>query len=55
MILSVVYYGHSLNHKQWMGVGLVFGGIGFEAYLKRSAESKKAAERAAKAREEKAQ
>ncbi|KAJ0109256.1 hypothetical protein J7T55_009587 [Diaporthe amygdali] len=55
MILSVVYYGHSLNHKQWMGVALVFGGIGFEAYLKRSAESKKAAERAAKAREEKAQ
>lgn len=55
MILSVVYYGHSLNHKQWMGVGLVFGGIGFEAYLKRKAESKKAAERAAKAKEEKAQ
>lgn len=54
MILSVVYYGHSLNQKQWMGVALVFGGIGFEAYLKRSAESKKAAERAAKAKEEKA-
>ena len=55
MILSVVYYGHSLNHKQWMGVALVFGGIGFEAYLKRSAESKKAAEKAAKARADKAQ
>lgn len=35
MILSVVWFGHSLGSKQWMGVGLVFGGIGGEAVVNR--------------------
>jgi solute carrier family 35 (UDP-galactose transporter), member B1 len=33
MILSVVWFGHSLSGMQWLGVGLVFGGIGIEAQL----------------------
>ena len=33
MILSVVWFGHSLSLMQWLGVGLVFGGIGVEAQL----------------------
>ena len=27
MILSVMWFGHRLVGKQWMGVGLVFGGV----------------------------
>ncbi|KAG7193533.1 UDP-galactose transporter [Scheffersomyces spartinae] len=34
MILSVVLFGHYLNMRQWIGVALVFGGIGYEALLK---------------------
>lgn len=34
MILSVVLFGHRLSVMQWAGVGLVFGGIGYEATLK---------------------
>ncbi|ETN45283.1 uncharacterized protein HMPREF1541_09114 [Cyphellophora europaea CBS 101466] len=44
MVLSVVWYGKSLTHGQWAGVGLVFGGIGTEAYI--SAQEKKAKARA---------
>ena len=33
MVLSVVWYGKRLTGGQWMGVGLVFGGIGTEAWL----------------------
>jgi solute carrier family 35 (UDP-galactose transporter), member B1 len=33
MIISVVWFGHSLSSMQWLGVGLVFGGIGIEAEL----------------------
>ncbi len=33
MVLSVVWYGKRLSGGQWMGVGLVFGGIGTEAWL----------------------
>lgn len=40
MVLSVVWYGKSLTSGQWAGVGLVFGGIGTEAYI--SAQEKKA-------------
>lgn len=43
MILSVVYYGHSLNPKQWMGVLFVFGGIGYEAWVKQRSEMQKKA------------
>ncbi|CAG8982322.1 hypothetical protein HYALB_00005323 [Hymenoscyphus albidus] len=35
MILSVMWFGHHLNGKQWMGVGLVFGGIGAEGVITR--------------------
>ncbi|KAI5969868.1 HUT1 [Candida margitis] len=34
MILSVFLFGHHLNISQWIGVVLVFGGIGFEAFTK---------------------
>lgn len=33
MIISVLWFGHSLNGMQWLGVGLVFGGIGIESEL----------------------
>lgn len=36
MILSVVAFGHRLTQMQWLGVGLVFGGIGVEAGIARS-------------------
>ncbi|KAK6356941.1 UDP-galactose transporter [Orbilia javanica] len=35
MILSVFAFGHTLSMMQWLGVGLVFGGIGGEAEMKR--------------------
>lgn len=44
MVLSVVWYGKSLTGGQWAGVGLVFGGIGTEAYI--SAQEKKAKQKA---------
>lgn len=34
MILSVVLFGHKLALAQWLGVFMVFGGIGYEAYVK---------------------
>ncbi|MCP8718004.1 MAG: DMT family transporter [Asgard group archaeon] len=34
MILSVILFGHFLTKEQWLGVGLVFGGIGYEALIK---------------------
>lgn len=33
MIISVIWFGHSLSGMQWLGVGLVFGGVGIEAEL----------------------
>lgn len=36
MILSVVAFGHRLTQMQWLGVGLVFGGIGVEALIARN-------------------
>lgn len=35
MILSVMWFGHHLVGRQWMGVGLVFGGIGAEGMITR--------------------
>ncbi|RFU35758.1 hypothetical protein B7463_g622, partial [Scytalidium lignicola] len=35
MILSVVWFGHRLGRGQWLGVGLVFGGIGAEGIITR--------------------
>lgn len=40
MILSVLLFGHYLNSLQWAGVGLVFAGIGYEAYIKMSGKPK---------------
>jgi len=48
MILSVVAFGHSLSQMQWLGVGLVFGGIGVEAQIARNEKlAKEAAKKAA--------
>ncbi|ESZ97630.1 hypothetical protein SBOR_1988 [Sclerotinia borealis F-4128] len=41
MILSVVWFGHTLGGKQWMGVGLVFGGIGAEGVIARREKAAK--------------
>lgn len=46
MILSVVWFGHRLSPMQWVGVGLVFGGIFVEAQL--SKQEKLAKDRAVK-------
>lgn len=46
MILSVVAFGHRLTRMQWLGVGLVFGGIGVEAAIAR--REKQAKEKAKK-------
>lgn len=35
MLLSVIVFNHSLTAGQWAGVGVVFGGIGVEAGMKR--------------------
>lgn len=36
MMLSVIAFGHRLTSMQWLGVGLVFGGIGVEAAIARA-------------------
>jgi solute carrier family 35 (UDP-galactose transporter), member B1 len=41
MILSVIWFGHTLGSKQWMGVGLVFGGIGAEGVMNRREKAAK--------------
>ncbi len=46
MVLSVVAFGHSLSTGQWVGVGLVFSGVGAEGYMAR--REKKAKEVAKK-------
>ena len=35
MLLSVIVFNHTLTVGQWAGVGVVFGGIGVEAGMKR--------------------
>lgn len=44
MLLSVFWFGHSLSQGQWLGVFLVFGGVGAEGIVQR--QEKKAKERA---------
>jgi UDP-galactose transporter B1 len=44
MLLSVFWFGHSLSGGQWLGISLVFGGIGAEAVVQR--QEKKAKEQA---------
>lgn len=35
MLLSVFIYNHTLTAGQWLGAGIVFAGIGVEAWVKR--------------------
>ena len=46
MMLSVLWFGHRLSGMQWVGVGLVFGGVGAEGMMQR--REKMAKERAKK-------
>ena len=49
MIISVLWFGHRLTGMQWVGVALVFGGIGVEAELsKREKRLKEEARRGEK-------
>jgi solute carrier family 35 (UDP-galactose transporter), member B1 len=43
MILSVLWFGHRLSGMQWVGVGLVFGGVGAEGVIQRREKSIKEA------------
>jgi UDP-galactose transporter B1 len=52
MLASVVLFGHVVTGMQWVGVGLVFGGIGAEAAVKR-VEGKRKAEAKRRAQREK--
>jgi UDP-galactose transporter B1 len=49
MVLSVLWFGHKITGMQWVGVGLVFGGVGGEAAMGRREKLEK--ERKTKARE----
>lgn len=48
MVMSVIWFGHKISPMQWVGVSLVFGGIGGEAAMGRREKLEK--ERKAKAR-----
>lgn len=41
MLLSVIWFNHTLSQGQWAGVLAVFSGIGAEAYVKHLEKSKK--------------
>ncbi|KAK2733883.1 UDP-galactose transporter [Myotisia sp. PD_48] len=45
MLLSVVWFGHRLSMGQWVGVGLVFGGIGAEGLVQKREKAKKLQEK----------
>ncbi|KAI4236110.1 MAG: hypothetical protein L6R40_006235 [Gallowayella cf. fulva] len=49
MMLSVLWFGHRLSGMQWVGVGLVFGGVGAEGLIQRR---EKAAKERAKRKDE---
>lgn len=50
MLLSVVWFGHRIQGMQWLGVGLVFGGIGAEGLItRREKVAKEKAKQTAKA------
>ncbi|KAF2400174.1 UAA transporter [Trichodelitschia bisporula] len=49
MVVSVLWFGHSISRMQWLGVGLVFGGVGAEGIMNRREKVEK--ERKARARE----
>ena len=42
MMLSVLWFGHSLSGMQWLGVGLVFGGVGAEGLIAKQEKAAKA-------------
>ncbi|OKL60327.1 UDP-galactose transporter-like protein 1 [Talaromyces atroroseus] len=48
MIISVFWFGHSLTHGQWLGVLLVFGGVGAEGIVQRREKKAKEAAKAKK-------
>ncbi|KAL6709275.1 UDP-galactose transporter [Coniothyrium glycines] len=48
MVWSVWWFGHEITAMQWVGVGLVFGGIGAEAAFNRAEKKRKMADKAAK-------
>ncbi len=45
MVWSVWWYGHEITPIQWLGVGLVFGGIGAEAAFNRREKKRKMEEK----------
>ena len=45
MILSVVWFGHKLSPMQWLGVGLVFGGVGAEGLIAKREKAAKEVEK----------
>jgi UDP-galactose transporter B1 len=45
MLMSVVLFGHQVTKMQWVGVGLVFGGVGAEAWFNRMEKKRKMEEK----------
>ena len=45
MMLSVLWFGHRLTGMQWVGVGLVFGGIGAEGWIQKREKASKEREK----------
>ncbi|KAK2776319.1 UDP-galactose transporter [Onygenales sp. PD_12] len=45
MLLSVMWFGHRLGGGQWLGVALVFGGIGAEGLVQKREKAKKLKEK----------
>ncbi|KAI7292696.1 hypothetical protein KC340_g16657 [Hortaea werneckii] len=45
MLLSVLWFGHRLTGWQWVGVGLVFGGVGVEGQIGKVEKGRKERER----------
>ncbi|KAI9795179.1 MAG: UDP-galactose transporter [Peltula sp. TS41687] len=45
MILSVIWFGHRLTGFQWLGVGLVFSGVGAEGYIQKREKQTKEKEK----------
>lgn len=45
MLLSVLWFGKRLTSGQWLGVGLVFGGVGAEGWIQHSEKKKKLAQK----------
>jgi UDP-galactose transporter B1 len=41
MLLSVLWFGKRLTSGQWLGVGLVFGGVGVEGWIQHRDKKKK--------------